>query len=94
MSVLAFTTCGTAVANTDIVTVRPEVACGVPGCDFGFPVVGVTAAPSSAASPRGEVGDGGKEMGDLGVARREGGRDRRVGYNKSLDGVVLLDGGV
>ena len=90
VSVLAFSTCGTAVADTDFVTVRPAVAFGVPGWDCGFSVVGATAAPSSAASPRGDVGDDGTETGNIGVARREGGREGCVGYDKSLNGVVLL----
>ena len=94
MSVLVFITRVTAVSNTDLVTVRPAVACGVPGCDCRFSIVSATAAPSSTASPRGEVGDDGKETGDLGVARREGGREGRVEYCKSLDNVVILDGGV
>ena len=59
-----------------------------------FFVGGATAASSSAASPRGEVDDDGKETGNLGVARREGGREGCVGYDKSLDGAILLDGNV
>ena len=94
MSFLAFITRGTAVADTDLVTVRPTLACGVPGCDCGFSVVGDPTANSTAASPRGEVGDDGKETGDIGVACREGDREGRVGYDKPLNGVVLLDGGV
>ena len=54
----------------------------------------LTVAPSSAASPRGEVGDDGKKTGNIGVARCKGGRERCVGYEKLLDGVVILDGGV
>ena len=92
VSVLALNTRGTAVAGTDIVTVCLEVAFGVPGWFCGFLVVGVTAAPSSAASPCGEVGDDVKEAGNIGVARREGGREGCVGYDKSLKVVVLLDG--
>ena len=44
--------------------------------------------------PRGEVGDDGKEPGNLGVPRPVGGGERRVGYDKPLDGVVLLNGRV
>ena len=94
MSVLAFITRGTAVDDTDLVTVHPEVSCGVPRCACGFSVVGARASPSTATYPRGVVGDDGKETGDLGVARREGGREGRVVYDKSLNGVVLLDNGV
>ena len=70
---------------------RPSVACGVPGWFCGFFVVGATAAPSFAAPPREEVGDYGKETGNLGVALREGVREGCVGYDKSIDGVVILD---
>ena len=94
VSILAFITCGTAVADRDLVTVRPEASCVVPGCDCGFFVIGATATPSTAASPQGEVGDNGKETGDLGVARLKGGREGRVGYDKLLNRVVILDGGV
>ena len=94
VSVLTFITRGTAVADTYLVTVRPAVAFGVPGCACIFSVFGAPTAPSTAAFPRGEVGDDGKETGDLGVARREGGTERQVGYDKPLNGVVLLDGGV
>ena len=92
VSVLAFNTRGTAVAGTDLVTVRLDVACGVPGWFCGFLVVDVAAAPSSAASPRGEVGDDGKETGNIGVARREGGREGCVGYYKSID--CFFNGGI
>ena len=44
--------------------------------------------------PRGEVGDEGKELGGLGVARREGGREGLIGYDKTLNNVVLLDDGL
>ena len=74
MSVLEFSTRGTAVADMDLLTVRPAVACGVPGWFCGFFVVGAAVASSSAASPRGEVGDDGNTTGDLGVSRRKGGR--------------------
>ena len=57
-----------------------------------FFVVGATAVPYSAAPPHGEIGDEGKKTGNLGVARGEGGREGCVGYDKSLKGVVLLDG--
>ena len=74
VSVLAFIARSTAVANTDLVTVRPTISYGVPGCACGFTVVGATTSPSTSASPRGEVGDDGKELGDLSVTCREGGR--------------------
>ena len=93
MSVLAFSTCGTDVANTDLVTVSPAVACVFPGWGCGFSVVGATFASSYAASPSGEVGDDGKDTGDLGSACRKGIREGCVGYDKSLDVVVFLDGG-
>ena len=69
MSVLAFIACGTAVADTDLVTVRTAIGYRVPGCACGYFVVSAPASPSTAPSLRGEVGDGGKETGDLGVAR-------------------------
>ena len=94
MSVLVFSTRSTAVADTNIVTVRPAAACGVPEWFCGFFVVGATDAPSSAVTPRGEVGDDGKDTGNLGVGGREGGRDGCVGYDKSLDDVVTLGSGV
>ena len=50
--------------------------------------------PPPPPPPRGEVGDDGKETGNLSVARRKGGGEGRVGDYKPLDGVVLLDGGV
>ena len=83
-----------AVADTDLVTVRPTLAYGVPGCACGFTVVDATTGPSTAAYPCGEVGNVVKEPGDLGVARRKGGREGRVGYDKPLHNVVFLDGGV
>ena len=42
-----------AVADTDLVTVRPTLAYGVPGCACGFTIVDATTGPSTAAYPRG-----------------------------------------
>ena len=92
MPFLAFVTYGTAVADTDLVNMSPAGACGFLGCACDFSVVGASAAPSTATSPRREVGDDGKETGDLGFMRREGGKEGRIGYGKPLQGVVLLDG--
>ena len=77
MPVLALLSRSTDVAETDLETVRTTIADGVPGCACGFTVVDATAALSDAASPRGEVGDDGKEPGDLGVARRKGGKEEQ-----------------
>ena len=79
--------------DTNLEVVSPTIAPGVPGCTGGFTVVAAS-AHSATASPRGEVGDYGKELGDLGVACCEGGRERRVGDDKSINGVILMEGGV
>ena len=70
MSGLAFIARGTAVADTDLVTVRPAISYGVPGCTCEFSIVGAPTSPSTAATLRVEVGDGGKETANIGVARR------------------------
>ena len=51
VSILAFIARGTAVAYTDLVSVRPTIAYGFPGCACGFSVVGAPAVPSTAAPP-------------------------------------------
>ena len=84
----------TDVAETDLETVCPTIAYGVPGCACGFTVVDSTTALTTAASPCGEFGDDSKKTGDLCVVRREGGRKGRIGDVKTLNGVVLLDGSV
>ena len=92
MPVLALLTQSTAVANTDLEAVWPIISHGVPVCTGGFDIV--IATTSASASPRGEVGDDGKEPGDLGVTRRKGGGEGQVGDDKPVDGVILLDNGV
>ena len=74
MPVFALLARSTAVADTDPEDVRPTISHGLLGCTGGFTVVCAAADISAAASPGGEVGDDGKDPGDLGVAHREGGR--------------------
>ena len=94
VTVLVLIAHSTAVVDTDLETVFLTIAYGVPGCACGFTLVDAPPFPSTPPSPRGGVGDDGKETGNLGVASRKGGRDGQVGDNKPLNSVVLLDGGV
>ena len=94
MPILALLTRSAEVDDTDLEDVQPTIAHGVPGCTGGFDIVAAAATTSTVAVPHVEVGDDGKEPGDLGVARREGGGERRVRDDKPIDGVVLMDGGV
>ena len=52
------------------------------------------AAPSAATPPCGDVGDYGKEPGNLSVVRHKGGREARVGDYNPLNGAIILDRGV
>ena len=94
--VLALLARSAAVTDTDLEAVQPTIDHGVPGCNGGFDVVvAATSAATSAAAPLcGEVGDDGKDPGDLGVARREGGKEGQVGDDKPLYGVIIMDGRV
>ena len=93
VSVLALISHITGVADTDLVTVCTTIPYGVPGCACGFTVFDATTAPCTSASLRGEIGDDGKEPGDLGVARRERVREEQVGDDNPLNGVIILEGG-
>ena len=92
--VLALIARSATVSDTDLETVCPKIAYGFPGFVCGFTVVDSTTTPSPSASPLVEVGDDGKEPVDIGVTRRKGGREGRVGDDKPLNSVVLLDGSV
>ena len=58
-------------ADTDLETVCPTISYGVPGYTCGFSIDDATAVPCATASPHGEVGDDGKEPGNIGVATDE-----------------------